>query len=357
MHKKFDHLIGNEHIKDYLVRMVENHVVANSLLFAGPSGIGKSLFAEAFAKMILDVDSVHHPDIYQYHPEGKVGMHSIDSMRKFSEEVYLPPYQAKWKVFIIHDADRMLPTSANALLKTFEEPAPKSIIILVSGNPEALLPTLLSRCRTLRFHSVEIHELAKLLQTKYQKNPLEAETIAIQSKGSVGNAFRMAEEGGDPLRLQVLEILSKGKLSNYTQLIEVAKTMSDQVESLRQEMEEEMRASTKNSFPEGLTSVQQQAIDKEIDGALAMLLSLEAQKVFDVILSWYRDMYLQHLGGNPTHLFHPDFSEQSKIAMLRGEMLPLEDVQKYIFQAKLSLDRSTSFQNCLENLFLQLNLL
>lgn len=357
MREKFDHLIGNEHIKDYLVRMAENHVIANSLLFAGPSGVGKSLFAEAFAKMILNSDASTHPDIYHYHPEGKVGMHSIDSMRKFSEEVYLPPYQGQWKVFIIHDADRMLSTSANALLKTFEEPAPKSIIILVSSNPEALIPTLLSRCRTLRFHSVDIQELSQLLQKEHSKTASEADMMAIQSKGSVGNAFSIAETGKDPLRLQVLEMLARGKLPNYTQLIETAKAISHQVESLQQEMEEEMRASIKKSFPEGLTSVQQQAIDKEIDGALAIALAKEAQKVFSIILGWHRDMHLLQLGGHLNHLFHPDFKDQAQQAVQRGDLLALEDVQKSLSQAKLSLERSTSFQNCLENLFLQLNLL
>jgi DNA polymerase-3 subunit delta' len=127
MNKAFDDIIGNDQIKNYLAGMVEKRMIAQSLLFAGPDGIGKSLFAQSFAKLIVGAKNPSHPDIYHYHTEGKIGMHSIQSMRQFSEEVYLGPYEAKKKVFIIHDAHRMLTYSANALLKTFEEPAPKQV--------------------------------------------------------------------------------------------------------------------------------------------------------------------------------------------------------------------------------------
>lgn len=318
----FSHITGNEHVKDYLVRMVENNAIAHSLLFAGPTGIGKGLFAEAFAKFLLGTTLSTHPDIHNYHPEGKVGMHSIDSMRQFGAEVYLPPYEASWKVFVIHNADRMLTYSANALLKTLEEPAPKSVIILLSSNPEAILPTLLSRCRIIRFH-----------------------------------AIRFTQQDDNPLRTLILNALAKGRMSTYTQLMHLSREVSDHVEQTRQQLEETMRTSFKGQYPEGMTSVQQHAIDKELEGALAMRLSDEADKIFDVILSWYRDMHLMHVGGDLKYLFHPDFREQSEQALQRGDLLTLEEVQKSISQAKLSLERSTPFHNCLENLFLQLNLL
>ena len=76
---------------------------------------------------------------------------SLSLGREMCEKVYMAPFEAKWKIFIIEDAERMLPTSANALLKTFEEPAPNSVIILISDHPERLLPTVLSRCRKVHF--------------------------------------------------------------------------------------------------------------------------------------------------------------------------------------------------------------
>jgi DNA polymerase III subunit delta' len=357
MLSKFDHIIGNEEVKSHLVRMIEHRAVHSSLLFAGPEGIGKSLFAEAFAKLLIGTDAGAHPDIRIFRPEGKIGMHSIDSMRKFSEEVYLQPYQAAWKVFIIHDADRMLTYSANALLKTFEEPAPQSIIILLSSNPEAHLPTVLSRCRTIRFHAIATDQISLLIQQKLGKTEKEANLIAKIARGSVGNAFRWIEKGGDHLREKVLNILAKGKLANYSQLIEAADDIAQQIELAKQHLEESTRENILKQYPDGLPAIQQQAIDKEIDGILAMQQAQEAHTVFDIILSWYRDMHLLRVNGNTNFLFHPDFSQQIEQALKHGDVLPLEKVQKAISLTQLSIERSTPLNNCLENLFLHLDLL
>ena len=136
----FSQIIGNEEIKKRLTRMLSKRAIGHALLFSGPDGIGKSLFAWAFAAQLMaeydpeidharKIQSGQHPDIHIYRPEGKIGLHSIQSLRQLSQEVHLPPYEASWKVFIIHDADRMLSYSANTLLKTFEEPPPRTVII------------------------------------------------------------------------------------------------------------------------------------------------------------------------------------------------------------------------------------
>lgn len=72
-------------------------------------------------------------------------------MRGLSQDVALAPFMGKWKVFIIHAAEQMLPTSSNALLKALEEPSSQTVIILLSDHPKRLLPTLVSRCYALFF--------------------------------------------------------------------------------------------------------------------------------------------------------------------------------------------------------------
>lgn len=361
----YEQLLGNDHIKRYLTRMVEKKAIAHSLLFAGPDGIGKSLFAEAFAKQIIcrdDPDGLHrykidagaHPDIRIYRPEGKIGMHSIDSMRQLSEEVYLAPYEAAWKVFIIHDADRMLTYSANALLKTFEEPAPQSLIILLSSLPESLLPTILSRCRFLRFHPISEEVITAFLQEKWGKSATEATSIAALAYGSLGNAAHLLEQGGDLLREKILKILVKGKMSTYTELMQAASDIGDHIEEGKQQIEDALRAALVKAYPDGLNSAQQHGIDKEIEGAMSMRASKEAHAIFDLILSWYRDMHLLQVKGNSTYLIHRDFHQHMDHALERGYILPLEFVQKVIAQVQLALERSTPFTSCLENLFLQL---
>ena len=206
----FDHIIGNEFVKSYLRRVIENNCIGNSILFAGPEGIGKSVFAEAFAKQIIcrnDVSGDHqrklesgnHPDLRVYRPEGKLGMHSIASMRQLSEEVYLAPFEAKNKVFIVHEAERMLSYSANALLKTFEEPALDTVIILLSSAPSSLLSTVLSRCRAIYFQSLSEQDIIAFLMQYHQKEFKEAQEVAMLSQGCIGNAIKLMQEGGDPL--------------------------------------------------------------------------------------------------------------------------------------------------------------
>lgn len=355
----FSHIVGNDHIKSYLTHMVKHNTIANSLLFAGPDGIGKSLFAAAFAKMLLNnhgkIESGSHPDLRILHPEGKSGMHSIDSLRQFRDEVFQSPYEAKRKIFIIHDADRMLPYSANALLKTFEEPPSWAVIILLSGNSDAILPTILSRCRIIRFHTIPEQEIAQWLQAQRQKNAAEAQALAALSRGSIGNACRLTEQNGDPIRGYLLKILSQGCLGSYSKLMEAAAEVSKFLEARRQSVEESIRSSLLKQFPEDLTSVQKQMIEKEVDGMVAMQLASDAQAVLDIILSWFRDMHLMRINGNRAYLLHRDYQDAISDACQKGEFLSLEYVQKAIAQTKLALERSTPVNHCLENLFLQLN--
>jgi DNA polymerase-3 subunit delta' len=323
----FDAIKGNDQIKRYLKRMVETGTLGSSLLFEGPEGVGKSLFAHALAKHMLGADP--HPDLHIYRPEGKVGLHSIGSMRQFSEDVYLAPYSAQWKIFIIYDADRMLPASSNALLKTFEEPANDAVIILISSNPEALLPTILSRCRRVRFQV------------------LENERVTSKKLKSSGTAVRET----------LLNVLTQGKIKTYQELSEKVNAISQQVEEGKKVVEENVKSEFLQVPEENLAAVQRQGIEKEIDGVVTLHMKHESMAVFEMILGWYRDLTLMNLQGNRKYLIHHDYEDALEQSLQRGEFLPLEKVQKAIQQACLSLERSTSLDRCLETLFIQLNLI
>jgi DNA polymerase III subunit delta' len=366
MNSYFDHLIGNEHVKVYLTRMFQNNKVGNSLLFAGPDGVGKSLFAHELAKMMIccedlegkhrrKIESGNHPDIRIYQPEGKIGMHSIDSLRQFTEEVYLPPYEAKWKFFIVHDADRMLVYSANALLKTFEEPAPNSIIVLLSSSPALLLPTILSRCRTIRFHAIPTDSIAKFLQETKGVLDEGARQIAVLARGSMGAALRLFTDGKDPMREFILNLLVKGKMSTYSQLIKAAGEINEKIESAKKNVDDSVRTSLLKKLPQDLTAFQKQNLEKEIEGAISMQVNSTVTNLFEVVLAWYRDLHLLKVDGNLSFLFHPDYLPHEKQALEREEPLSLEEVQEVLSDAKLSLARSTAINIIFENLFLQLN--
>lgn len=360
----FDHLIGNEKAKQYLTRTAAKGTMGNSLLFAGPEGVGKSLFAEAFAKLLLCQNDPHqrhrrkmeagtHPDLHIYRPEGKIGMHSIAAMREFSEEVYLAPFEAAWKIFIIQEADRMLSYSANALLKTFEEPAPDAIIILVSSAPATLLPTVLSRCRTIYFHPLSDQEIQAYLQ-QHQKIEAEASLLAAMAQGSIGHACRLMHEGANPLRKPLLDFLAKDACFEYRSITAAASAMAERIEAVKTASEEEARSSLLKGT-ENLSAAQRQGFEKEIEGIVSLLGVREMNALFEVLFSWYRDMHLLHLNGNRAWLLNPDYQEACAASLEKGKLLPLEKVEEAISQARLAVERSTSFHICLEGLFLKLD--
>lgn len=145
-------------------QMVQTGCVPHALVFAGKAGVSLADLAKKFAIELLGKHP--HPDVHEFFPEGKTGMHPVSHLRKLTEQVGLAPYQGKWKLFILYEADRMLPTSSNALLKTLEEPTLQTVILLLTHHPEKLLPTVISRCRTLRFSfqaSTPRHKILKIL--------------------------------------------------------------------------------------------------------------------------------------------------------------------------------------------------
>lgn len=365
----FSAIAGNAQIKGYLTRLIEKDRIGHSLLFAGPEGIGKSLFATAFAKMILCQDDpqgkhLHkleagtHPDLHIYRPEGKIGMHSISSMRSISEEVYLPPYETNRKVFIIHDADRMLSYSANALLKTFEEPSPETVIILLSDSPDLLLPTILSRCSAFHFHALSEEEIVQLLMTQKQLTSEHAQQIARLSQGSVKKAFRLCQPAEEPMRKAVLEMLAAGKFENYSALAAKAKELAGMVEESTKQLENASKEEFLKGYCDKLSATQRDSLEKEVEGIASISQTHEADAIFDLLLTWHRDLHLLRVNGDQKHVLLLDFLPELQKANARGgELLPLEGLLEAVKTTKTSLARSTGLHLCLENLFLRLNMI
>lgn len=142
-------------VQEKLRSLLHTGAIPHALLFKG-----RHLYETAYqfaADLICHQEERHrhktrlkcHPDIHLYYPEGKTGMHPLQMLKTLAQDAALTPFEAKWKIFILYDAERCLPTSANALLKTLEEPAPHTLFLLTSTHPEKLLPTVTSRCQVI----------------------------------------------------------------------------------------------------------------------------------------------------------------------------------------------------------------
>jgi DNA polymerase-3 subunit delta' len=107
------------------------------------------------------IDNETHVDIHWARPESKSRIVTVDQTRELMREIQLKPTEAEYKVAIIAAADRLNPQAANAFLKTLEEPPAKSVLILLSTEPQRILETILSRCLRLNFSTEGTHPLDK----------------------------------------------------------------------------------------------------------------------------------------------------------------------------------------------------
>ena len=362
---QFSHLIGNSLIKKCLTKLIDKEATSHSLLFTGPCGVGKSLFAIALAAQIMqkEKDGLHHldkisrgihPDLHFYYPEGKIALHSIQSLKKLCEEAYLPPYEAKHKFLVLHEAHRMLSFSANALLKTFEEPPAHTKIILLTHSPSQLLPTILSRCSTYFFQPIAENEIFHYLQKNFSDQSIEElKKWSKLSQGSLAKAIEFGKKGENKLRKILLDALSENALHSYGSLVQLSLQLSEEIENKKKQIEEENKNKRKKES-DSFSAAQNEALAKELEGNLALESMSEMDHLFFIVLSWYRDLSLLQTSASLDLLINSDYKEELIAALQQGQTISLEKVQKAIEEARLALQRATTLSICIENLLLKL---
>ena len=199
----FHELIGNEKIKQNLIKIVNTNTISHSYMFIGTKGIGKKLFAKEFAKGILcssqeqkpcencksclEFVSGNHPDYDEIGLEDEENSIKIDTIRQMQKKVQELPIVSSRKVYIIDDSEYMTKDAQNCLLKTLEEPPSFVTIILIVSNENSLLNTIKSRCIKLYFNDLTNEELEKYLQENYSIHDFETNLIQA-CQGSIGRA-------------------------------------------------------------------------------------------------------------------------------------------------------------------------
>lgn len=301
----FDHLIGNEPIKNYLRRALLQNELSHCLLFSGLSGVGKFLFAKELSKHLLNSDPKRieeetHPDFHVFRPESKSALHTIDSLRKLIQEVHLASFESNGKVFVIQEADRMQPAAANALLKTLEEPALDTTIILIAENGQDLLPTIRSRSALLNFKAISEEEMIPFLKEKNLP-----EHLAKVSNGSIG---------------QLLEFDLREKLEEaYLPL-------------LREDY----------AYPELVQKIEE--IEKLVDSEEPLKKMRNVNYLFHLHLIWHRDQVARRLKVSNEDLFLPLEKLSSK------RLLPLSKILLKVQDTHLAFQRNIKLSTCLEEL-------
>jgi DNA polymerase III subunit delta' len=127
--------------------------LAHAFLFSGPDGSGKrQLVADFFS--VVNAEKIDRADFHEIEPESKSRRILVEQIRELESSLRMSATRAKTKFGVIYEADRLMPQAANAFLKTLEEPPDRSVLILISALPEALLATIRSRCIEVQLRPV-----------------------------------------------------------------------------------------------------------------------------------------------------------------------------------------------------------
>ncbi len=206
----FESLLGNDRLKENLRLSVGRGRISHFYLISGPAGSGKRTLARLLAAAILckgqekpclgcaacrKVLSGTHPDFITIDdPEKKTV--PVELIRQARADIYIQPNEADRKIYLFPRAQDMGIPGQNALLKVLEEPPAYGVFLLLTDNPEALLPTVRSRCTELPLTALPEAILSRQLQTQYpQAEATQIQAAILRSGGYLGQAQALLEEG------------------------------------------------------------------------------------------------------------------------------------------------------------------
>lgn len=252
---QFSKILGQDYIKNHLVKSAASGRIPHAQLFVGPEGSGTLPMAIAYAQYILcnnvsnensggneacnlKFESVSHPDLHFIYPtvttdsvktkpkstdflkdwreflaenpygslfdwyrmlgvQNKQGEIRVEDAQDILKSLALKSYEGGYKIMIIWMADKMNIASSNKLLKLLEEPSDKTLFILISENEEDIIQTIRSRCQVLHFNGLSEKTIADALAERQNIDPRTASKLAHQAQGNFNKALQLLQEDSE----------------------------------------------------------------------------------------------------------------------------------------------------------------
>lgn len=241
----FNDIIGHDTIKEHLKKAIESNHVSHAYILTGETGMGRKSLANAFAMTLLcekgksepcmechackQVMSSNHPDLIFVGHE-KPGSIGVDDIREqINDTIMIRPYSSYYKIYIVDEAEKMTVQAQNALLKTIEEPPAYAIIMLLTTNQEAFLPTILSRCVQLKLKPLKDSVVKSYLMGSLGIKESRADIYAAFARGNLGRAIHLASsEEFQLLYSELLHMLKHLKEMDIMELLFYIKKMKDE---------------------------------------------------------------------------------------------------------------------------------
>ena len=241
----FEEILGNEMVKDHFKKAIQNHKISHAYILTGEAGMGRKSIANAFAMTLLcekggsgpgiichsckQVMSGNHPDLI-YVTHEKPGSIGVDDVREqINDTIMIRPYSSYYKIYIVDEAEKMTVQAQNALLKTIEEPPSYAVIILITTNQEAFLPTILSRCVQMKLKPLKDFTIKSYLTQNLHIAEKDADICAAFARGNLGKAIHLASSDEFKELFQKVMVLVKNVgTMDISMLLDCIREMKEQ---------------------------------------------------------------------------------------------------------------------------------
>ncbi len=255
--------------------------------------------------------SGNHPDIITVQHE-KPNLISVDEIREqVVQTMDIRPYNGKYKIYIISDAQLMNEAAQNALLKTIEEPPAYGVVILITNSLEKLLPTIVSRCITLSLKPVKERDMQEYLISHYQLDEAKARFCVEYAQGNLGKAVKLATN------------------EEYEALVRSVIRLEKEIFQMDiEEVEEAIEACARYKMNIG--------------------------EYLDLMMMWYRDILMLKVTGKPDKII---FREEYSALREQANYLSyneLEDKARAIENAKVRLNANARLEDVMRLLIMTL---
>ncbi len=301
-------LIGQEAAVATLRTALAKDAVPQSYLFLGPEGVGKTRAAVEFAKALCclkrqpgtgdacgacvncsRIAADQHPDVKRLAPDGeqtKIWQFWTRSGHPPGalETINFGPVAGPRRVYLIERAETLNEEAANSILKALEEPPPYIQFVLCAPTRSAVLPTILSRCRVVRFRTVATDVIARALQEQRKLPQDEAALLAAYAEGAPGRALRLAD--APELREQ------------RSTLLDLAARIADSPPVAAFRLAEDLRNAAKTKVKKSDADDAGDEKDRTARG--------DMNRAIDVLSAWHHDLLAVTLGGSEASIVHAD---------------------------------------------------